>query len=146
MTTQSRSAKDRLTPYESQQIAQIAAWKSQPPNPIAEFWNLAVLQAAKAVTWLLFALQSLWPDNGVALSTDSSADAMNGVAGDGRLASPARKRKLRHQPRHESITPYPGQRLTRKNTFAEDTKWIPPSYPATRPAKQCILFKSYPYL
>ena len=52
MPTRPRSTK-KLTSYESQQVHEVAAWKSKPPNPIAESWNLAALQAAKAVTWLL---------------------------------------------------------------------------------------------
>ena len=42
--------KNPLTPYEKAQVDQIAAWKSEPPNPIAELWNLIALQAAKIVT------------------------------------------------------------------------------------------------
>jgi EcsC protein family len=49
----SRAARKSLTDYEREQVAAIAAWKSKPVNPIAELWNMAVLQAAKAVTVLI---------------------------------------------------------------------------------------------
>jgi hypothetical protein len=44
------SIKKQLSPYENEQVEKIAAWKSEPPNPIAELWNLVVLQAAKVAT------------------------------------------------------------------------------------------------
>ncbi len=53
MPTRERAASKALTTYEKQQVAQIAAWKSKPVNPIAEVWNIVVLQAAKAVTFFV---------------------------------------------------------------------------------------------
>jgi hypothetical protein len=53
MPTRSRAASKALTAYEKQQVAEIAAWKSKPINPVAEAWNMVVLQAAKAVTFLV---------------------------------------------------------------------------------------------
>jgi hypothetical protein len=50
MPSGTRAVKRRLTAYETEQIGQIAAWKSKPVNPIAELWNVVVLQAAKAAT------------------------------------------------------------------------------------------------
>jgi hypothetical protein len=49
----SRTKSNELTAYEAEQVAQIVAWKSKPLNPIAEAWNLTVLQAAKLVTLLI---------------------------------------------------------------------------------------------
>ena len=37
----------KLTPYESDQISQIAYWKSQPPNPFAEIFRRITLPATK---------------------------------------------------------------------------------------------------
>jgi hypothetical protein len=42
---------NELTEYEIEQVGQIAAWKSKPINPLAELWNLSVLQAAKLMTF-----------------------------------------------------------------------------------------------
>ncbi len=53
MATRARAASKALTAYENEQVAQIAAWKSKPVNPIAEAWNIVVLQAAKAVTFFV---------------------------------------------------------------------------------------------
>jgi EcsC protein family len=53
MPTRTRSSRKKLTAYEAEQVDEIARWKSQPPNPLAELWNLVALQAAKAVTFLL---------------------------------------------------------------------------------------------
>ena len=53
MPTRSRAVSKSLTAYEKQQVAEIAVWKSKPINPVAEAWNMVVLQAAKAVTFLV---------------------------------------------------------------------------------------------
>jgi hypothetical protein len=53
MPTSSRVASKALTAYEKRQVAQIASWKSRPVNPVAEVWNIVVLQAAKAVTFFV---------------------------------------------------------------------------------------------
>jgi hypothetical protein len=53
MPTGRRVASKGLTAYEKQQVAEIAAWKSKPVNPVAEAWNIVVLQAAKAVTFFV---------------------------------------------------------------------------------------------
>jgi hypothetical protein len=39
----------QLTEYESDQVRQIAAWKSQPPNPLAELWKILTRPAAQAI-------------------------------------------------------------------------------------------------
>jgi hypothetical protein len=41
--------REQLTEYESHQVQQIAAWKSQPPNPLGEIWKTLTRPAAKAV-------------------------------------------------------------------------------------------------
>jgi hypothetical protein len=74
----SRSRKG-LTNYEEEQIEQIAIWKSQPPNPVAELWNLVVLQATKIVTKLV-------PETAVRLAIESSYTAAEKLAGRGSIA------------------------------------------------------------
>jgi EcsC protein family len=49
-STRQNVATREISAYEAEQIGQIVAWKSEPVNPIAEAWNLTVLQAAKFVT------------------------------------------------------------------------------------------------
>jgi EcsC protein family len=41
--------KARLTDYEAKQVDNIAAWKSQPPNPLSEMWSIITKPAAKLV-------------------------------------------------------------------------------------------------
>ena len=53
MPTRLRVASNALSAYEQQQVGQIAAWKSKSVNPVAEAWNIVVLQAAKAVTFFV---------------------------------------------------------------------------------------------
>ncbi len=53
MPSGTRAVKKRLTAYETEQVGQIATWKSKPVNPIAEVWNVVVLQAAKAATFFI---------------------------------------------------------------------------------------------
>jgi EcsC protein family len=45
-----KGATRELSAYEAEQIRQIVTWKSEAVNPIAEAWNLTILQAAKLVT------------------------------------------------------------------------------------------------
>ncbi len=46
-------AQVKLTPYESDQISRIAAWKSRAPGPVAEFARKITLPASKVVEKLL---------------------------------------------------------------------------------------------
>ncbi len=39
----------RLNDYEAAQVQKIAAWKSQPPNPLSELWSIITKPAAKLV-------------------------------------------------------------------------------------------------
>jgi hypothetical protein len=66
--------KKKLTLYETDQADQIAAWKSEPPNPVAELWHLVVLQATKVVTKLL-------PEAFVRTAIESSYNAAEKLAG-----------------------------------------------------------------
>jgi hypothetical protein len=67
-------ARNELTEYEKEQIERIAAWKSEPPNIVAESWNLLVLQATKLVTKFV-------PEAAVRLAIESSYTAAEKLAG-----------------------------------------------------------------
>ena len=47
MTVRARSRKARLTAYEKQQVEQIAAWKSRPPDPFTELWSALTLPVTR---------------------------------------------------------------------------------------------------
>lgn len=49
MTRHTDTKREQLTEYESDQVQQIAAWKSEPPNVLAELWKILTQPAAKAV-------------------------------------------------------------------------------------------------
>ena len=86
-----------LTAYETEQIKQIAAWKSTPTNPAAELWNLIVLQAAKIVTVLV-------PDVLVRSAIESSYNAAEKLAipqSIARRATVVDVRDLRQKPLEE---------------------------------------------
>ena len=78
----SRTKSNELTAYEAEQVAQIVAWKSKPLNPIAEAWNLTVLQAAKLVTLLI-------PEALVRSAIESSYDAAQKFAAPASIARKA---------------------------------------------------------
>lgn len=63
-----------LTEYEKEQILQIGAWKSEPPNPLAELWKMVTLPAAKLVERVI-------PDSLVRAAIDRSYDAAELTAG-----------------------------------------------------------------
>ena len=42
MPTRIKAAKATLNKYEAEQVREIAAWKSLPPNPLSELWNTLV--------------------------------------------------------------------------------------------------------
>ena len=50
MPSAPRAIAKKLSAYEKDQVAEIAGWKAQPVNPIAEVWNVVVLQAARLAT------------------------------------------------------------------------------------------------
>ena len=47
MTVRARSRKALLTAYEKQQVEQIAAWKSRPPDPFTELWSALTLPVTR---------------------------------------------------------------------------------------------------
>jgi EcsC protein family len=72
-------ARKGLTQYEREQIERIAAWKSEPPNIVAESWNLLVLQATKFVTKIV-------PEVAISLAIESSYTAAEKLAGRQNIA------------------------------------------------------------
>ena len=79
MSVRAKLVEQRLTAYEVKQVEQIAAWKSKPPNLIAELWNLTVLQAAKVVTAVI-------PETVVRTAIESSYKAARFFAPPRRVA------------------------------------------------------------
>ena len=67
-------AQRKLTAYESEQIGEIAAWKSQPPNPFGEIVRKITLPGAKLVERVL-------PDSLVRVATDQSFELAVRLAG-----------------------------------------------------------------
>ena len=49
----SRPVRARLSPYESDQVSQIAAWKSKPPNPLTEMIRNITLPGGKLIQRIL---------------------------------------------------------------------------------------------
>jgi hypothetical protein len=79
---------NELTAYEAEQVDQVVARKSKPLNPIAEAWNLTVLQAAKLVTLLI-------PEALVRSAIESSYDAAQKFAAPARIAHEAGVRDIK---------------------------------------------------
>jgi hypothetical protein len=49
MNARPETGRTELTAYESEQVQKIAAWKSQPPNPLSELWKRITIPGARAV-------------------------------------------------------------------------------------------------
>ena len=49
MNAQPETGRTELTAYESEQVQQIAAWKSLPPNPLSELWKRITIPGARVV-------------------------------------------------------------------------------------------------
>ena len=74
MSTRTKAAETELTPYESEQIQQIAVWKSSPPNPFAELFNKLTLPVADLV-------EKVIPDNLVITVIEKAYKASELIAG-----------------------------------------------------------------
>ena len=74
MSQRTAAEHSELTDYEKEQIRQIAAWKSEPPNPLSELWKMITLPAAKLVGRVI-------PDFLVKAAIDRSYDAAELIAG-----------------------------------------------------------------
>jgi hypothetical protein len=49
MNARNKAGREELTAYEQEQVQEIAAWKSEPPNPLGELWKMITLPGAKLV-------------------------------------------------------------------------------------------------
>jgi hypothetical protein len=74
MPTRRKAAKAKLNAYETEQVRQIAAWKSQPPNPLSEMWNTLALLPAKVVAKVI-------PDAVVRRAIEGAYNASEVLAG-----------------------------------------------------------------
>jgi hypothetical protein len=63
-----------MTPYEADQVRRIAAWKSEPPNPLSELWKRLSLPAARAIDRII-------PDRAVQAAITKAYDASERLAG-----------------------------------------------------------------
>jgi hypothetical protein len=94
MPTRAKAARPGLTPYESEQVGQIATWKSNPPHPVAELVKRVTLPIADAVEKAL-------PEKLVRTAIESAYDASAMLAGKAdikRQAGVRDIRKLRNKP------------------------------------------------
>ncbi len=74
MSKASHRQRSDLTPYETEQVRQIAAWKSAPPNPLSELWKRIALPVASAV-------EKLIPDPWVREAVEAAYRASDILAG-----------------------------------------------------------------
>jgi hypothetical protein len=74
MKTRAETARAPLTAYESEQVQQIAAWKSRPPNAFSEMWKRMILPGARLV-------EKLIPDRLVQAAIERSYDMAERLAG-----------------------------------------------------------------
>ena len=75
MSAPAETETSKLTAYESEQVRQIAAWKSEPPNPLSELWKLITLPGARLV-------EKLIPDRVVRAAIEKSYDVSELLAGE----------------------------------------------------------------
>ncbi len=68
MNAQAELDRTQLTSYENEQIQEIAAWKSNPPNPLAELWKRITEPGARLIDRLI-------PDRLVSGAIEKSFDA-----------------------------------------------------------------------
>jgi hypothetical protein len=97
MKTQAETARTELTAYESEQVQQIATWKSKPPNPVSEMWKRIILPGARVV-------EKLIPDRVVQAAVEKSYDIAERLAGQEdirRRAGVKDLHKLRDKPLEE---------------------------------------------
>jgi hypothetical protein len=76
-----------LTAYESDQVRDIALWKSEPPNPLSELWKMVVVPVAKTIAWVV-------PNPLIRLSIDMAYDAAALLAGEKGILLQAGVREL----------------------------------------------------
>jgi hypothetical protein len=62
MNAAQRPAHAELTDYERDQVRQIAAWKSEPPNPLAGMFKRITLPGAKVVEQVIHRARGMAPE------------------------------------------------------------------------------------
>jgi hypothetical protein len=100
-----------LTPYEAEQVREIAAWKSKPPNPLAELYKKATLTVADLV-------QKVIPDKLAIAAIDKAYSVSELIAGHKdieRQAGVHELTELRKKPLEEC------DRLARRVSFVATT-------------------------
>ena len=76
MSEPSSPGSDELTAYEGEQVRQIAAWKSEPPNPFGELFKRVTLPGAKLA-------EKVIPDRAVRSTLDAAYNASEALASQG---------------------------------------------------------------
>jgi EcsC protein family len=97
MSAPTKAARSKLTPYESEQVEQIAAWKSTPPNPFSELFKRITIRGADLV-------EKLTPDKWVVTTIEKAYSVSEMVAGQDdikRQAGVEQLGELRNQPLEE---------------------------------------------
>ena len=97
MTTATRIKRSELTAYEEEQVRRIAAWKSEPPNPLTELWKRISLPVARAI-------EKIIPDRMVRVAIEKAYDATDWLAGQEAVKRRAGVRdltELKHKPLEE---------------------------------------------
>jgi hypothetical protein len=97
MSTEMTAAVSKLTPYESAQVQQIAAWKSTPPNPFSELFKEITVRVADLV-------EKLTPDKWVVTAIEKAYNASQMLAGQEdiqRQAGVKQLGELRNRPLEE---------------------------------------------
>jgi EcsC protein family len=97
MSMATRTQRPKLTSYEAEQVRQIAAWKSEPPNPLSELWKRITMPVASAVERLL-------PDRAVRVAITKAYDVSETLAAWDdvrRRAGVEDIAELRHRPLEE---------------------------------------------
>ena len=74
MKNRARTDGQSPTAYEAEQIRRIAAWKSEPPNPLSELWKMLTLPGARA-------LEKVIPDRIVRVAIERADDTAEILAG-----------------------------------------------------------------
>ena len=97
MSAATRTRAPKLSAYESEQVRRIAAWKSEPPNPLNELWKRVSLPVAREVERLI-------PDAIVRAAIIKAYDVSELLAGQEAIKRRAGVRdlaELKHKPLEE---------------------------------------------
>src|SRR5262249_20048614 len=74
MSRRTKAERNHLTDYEAKQVRRIAAWKSEPPNPLVQLWSTLTGPGAKAV-------EKIIPDRLIKMTIERLDDAAALMAG-----------------------------------------------------------------